>query len=586
MTSELEPDTGSASPSSVDPPKAAAPRPSGARFVAFGIMSSKIFGLLREMAYSRFLGVGPHTDVLRQAFKAPNLLQNLLGEQTLSAAFIPIYSRMLEEGREEDAGRFAGAVFGLLVLVVATLVTLGIVFAPWIVAVLSPGFLGDAEAVAAGTKEIDRYALLVKVVRLVFPMTGFMVLAAWTMGILNSHRRFVLPYMAPAFWNICLLSGLFAAAAQRGKLWTPAGADSDDATALLYGICFGAVVGGLMQFLVQLPLVLKLSRGLRVSISTRIDGVRDSFKALGPALAGRGVVQFSLYIDMILASFLAAGAPSAINFASTLINLPLGVFGMSVAAAELPELSRQGPEQARHAMAQRIRAAMKQSSFLILPSVVGYLCFGYLVVSLLYRGGQFGVASIWLVWAVLGCYALGLPASTLSRLMQNSFFALRDTRTPALIAIVRLVASATLGLFWMLHLDTQSVASFMQRLSGFPMLETDLTTGQELFMGACGLAAAAGVGSWAELALLIWCLKRRLPELRLPLGRIVVFASASVAAAVPCVVLWFQLRNQHHAVQSLAVLGTFAVLYLAAAWLTRAPELDMWLGRLQRRRSS
>ena len=117
-------------------------------------------------------------------------------------------------------------------------------------------------------------------------------------------------------------------------------------------------------------------------------------RALGPALAGRGVVQLSLYLDMILASFLAAGAPSAINFASTLFNLPLGVFGMSVAAAELPELSREDPETGRKVIAERIRTAAAQSAFLVAPSVVGYLAFGFLVVGLLYGGGRFGVRCI------------------------------------------------------------------------------------------------------------------------------------------------------------------------------------------------
>ena len=547
-------------------------RPSGAKFVAFGILSSKVFGLVREMAISRFLGIGPFTDVLRQAFKAPNLLQNLLGEQTLSAAFIPIYSRMLEEGREEDAGRFAGAIFGLLVLVAGTLVLLGVLLAPWIVAVLSPGFLGDAADVAAGKATVDRYPLLVQMVRLIFPMTGFMVLAAWTMGILNSHRRFFLPYMAPAFWNMAILSGLFWVAFRQGRLLSPAGADNDEMRALLFGICAGAMVGGLLQFLAQLPLVLRVTRGLRPSWSTRIDGVPEALSALFPALAGRGVVQLSLYVDTVLASLLAAGAPAAINFAGVLINLPLGAFGMSVAAAELPELSRKDPTAAKQAMAERIGRASAQSTFLVVPSVVGYLLFGFLVVGLLYRGGEFQAAENWLVWAVLGCYTLGLMASTLSRLLQNSFFALRDTRSPAKIATIRLVASAVLGFALMTWLDAFSVTEVV-----------GVDGGDRLYFGACGLALASSIGAWGELSLLIFVLKRKLPDLVLPFGRIGRFVATAWVASMPSLGLWWLLRDAAFFVQGVVVLGTYAGLYLGMAAIRRAPELDLWLGRFRPR---
>lgn len=550
-------------------------RRSGARFVAVGILSSKVFGLVREMFYARYLGIGPHTDVLRQAFRAPNLLQNLLGEQTLSAAFIPIYSRMLEEGREEDAGRFAGAVFGLLVATVSVLVLIGVVFAPWIVAVLSPGFLADAAKVAEGEMSVDRYPLLVSVVRLIFPMTGFMVLAAWTMGILNSHRRFFLPYMAPAFWNMAILCGLFWIAFRQQRLFNPAGASLDELTAMLVGICVGAMVGGLLQFLVQLPLVWRLTRGsLRFSLFKRVRGVSEALVAVGPALAGRGVVQLSLYLDTILASLLAAGAPAAIAFAGPLNNLPLGVFGMSVAAAELPELSRKDPSTARRAIAERIRKAASQSAFLVVPSVLGYLVFGFLVVGLLYRGGEFQVASNWLVWAVLACYTFGLLPSTLSRLMQNSFFALRDTKSPAKIATVRLAASAVVGLGLMVWLDQFSVTE----MTGAP-------GGERLFFGACGLAIASSLGAWGELLLLIRSLGRKLPELSLPLPRIALFVGLAMASCGPASALWWWLRESSLFLQSVLVLGAYAACYLGVAAMLKLPEIELWAGRLRRKRS-
>ncbi len=145
------------------------------------------------MATAFFFGVSAYADVFRIALRAPNLLQNLLGEGTISAAFIPIYSRMLEEGREQDAGRFAGAIFGLVLSVASTLVLLGIAFAPVITGFFVPGWIDDAARVSFGEIEVNRFDLTVRAVRIVFPMTGILVLSAWALGVLNSHRRFFLP---------------------------------------------------------------------------------------------------------------------------------------------------------------------------------------------------------------------------------------------------------------------------------------------------------------------------------------------------------------------------------------------------------
>jgi len=155
--------------------------------VALGILSSRAFGFLRESVLAFFFGAGPHADVFRIALRGPNLLQNLLGEQTLSASFIPIYSRMLGAGRGDEAGRFAGAILGLLMAVASLVALLGVLFAEPIVAILAPGYLGDAARVAGGLAEVDRYSLAVTAVRIVFPMTAVLVLSAWSLGVLNSH---------------------------------------------------------------------------------------------------------------------------------------------------------------------------------------------------------------------------------------------------------------------------------------------------------------------------------------------------------------------------------------------------------------
>ncbi len=546
-------------------------KPSGARFVALGILLSKLGGLAREMIIARFFGVGAHADVLRSAFRAPNVLQNLLGEQTLSAAFIPFYSRMLAEGRRQEAGRFAGAVFGLLVATLSALVLAGVLAAPAIVSVLAAGFVGDAAEVAAGKAAVDRYALAVRAVRVIFPMSGLLVLSAWALGVLNSHRRFLLPYLSPLAWNASIIIALLAAA---GGLPESGAVPLEQLERWLFAACFGALAGGLAQFGVQLPLVFRLMRGFRISLSRRVAGVGEALSALGPALAGRGVVQLSAYVDIFLASWLAQGAPSALGYAVILVNLPLGAFGMSVAAAELPELSRSDPAKARRRVAERIDRALRQSIFFVAPSVVGYLAFGFLAAGLIFRGGSFTVEANLLVYLVLATYALGLLPSVISRLLQNTFYALRDTRTPARIAGVRLLTSASVGATLMHFLDRFSVAGTFG-LEGAT---------QDLYLGAVGLAAAGSLGAWCELALLRRALGRRLPEARLPVSFIAGRLGLATVLAVPglmlwALMLWAATPAPGVAAQALVVLPCYALCYLGVAWWSRAPELELWLGR-------
>ena len=427
--------------------------------MAGGILLSRITGLVRERVAAYFFGVGAHADVLQFAFRAPNLIQNLLGEGTISAAFIPIYSRMIEDGRAREAGRFAGAIFGLLLAVAAGLVLLGILAAEPLVTVLAPGWTDDAAQVAAGALPVDRFALAVQALRLTFPMVGFLVLAAWTLGVLNSHRRFFLPYVAPALWNVAIISGLTGGAyVLAGPPWalSPDALASGALNELLMAACWGGLAGGALQFLVQLPLVVRVLTGFRLSVSTAVDGVREAIRASGPAIAGRGVAQISSYIDTILASLLAAGAFSALRYALILYFLPISLFGMSVAASELPELARLSDDRVRRFLT-RLRGSIRQILFLTIPTVVGYLAFGFLIVGALLRTGSFSLTGNWLVYFVLGGYSLGLAATTVSRLLQNAFYALNDTKTPAKIAVLRVSVSAALALPLMFALDRIAV---------------------------------------------------------------------------------------------------------------------------------
>lgn len=555
------------------------PPPRGAAsLVAAGILSSRLIGFVRERATAYFFGVGPHADVFRVALRAPNLLQNLLGEGTISAAFIPIYSRMLEEGRPEDAGRFAGALFGLLVALVAALVGLGIVLAESITALLQPGWVGDAARVASGELALNRYALAVRAIRITFPMTGVLVLSAWALGVLNSHRRFFLPYFAPVLWNAAIIGGLVFGGITYFE--DPLGIARLDVvpqaalTRLLFAALTGALVGGVLQFGVQLPAVFRLMRGFRLSFSTRVEGVRQSVAAFLPVVAGRGVYQISGYLDLLLAGLAAVGAISALTYAQVLYTLPVSLFAMSVAASELPELSRISPDELE-AFLGRLGRSLRQILYPIVATVGAYVGFGSLAVAVLYQTGSFGLEATWQVYFVLAAYALGLMATTASRLLQNAFYALRDTKTPAKIAVARVAVSAALGAGLMFALDALTVTD----VTGVP------SEGRALRLGAVGLALGSSAGAWVELWRLVAALRRRIPAFRLPVRRAAQMLGLAALAAVPAaLVRWLVPAAPLPAwLYGSAVLGVYGAAYLGLGHALGFEEGEAWLGRVFRR---
>ncbi len=552
------------------PPEASPEDESAAGSVAGGILLSRLFGLLRERTVAYFFGVGAHADVLQVAFKSPNLLQNLLGEGTISAAFIPIYSRLIEEERHEAAGRFAGAIFGLLLAVVGAVALLGVVFADPIVSVLAPGFLDDAARVAAGDLPFNRFDLAVRAVRLIFPMAGVLVLSAWALGVLNSHRQFFVPYVAPVLWNAAIIATLFGGGyVLAGTPGAPDALSSDALTHLLLIACVGAFGGGLLQFGVQLPFVVRHMEGFEFSLSTRIEGVREAINAFGPVVASRGVAQLSAYLDLFLASWLAVGALSALRYAQLLYMLPVSLFGMSVAASELPELSRLTEERVA-AFSARLRRSLRQIAFLTVPTVMGYLVFGVLLVGALFRTGQFQAGSTWLVTIVLGGYSLGILATTMSRLLQNAFYAIGDTKTPAWIAVLRVTVSTVVAVPIMFELDTISVQAVVGPLPGSP-----------LFLGALGLSLGATVGAWIEVAALRWWLRGPLPGARIPWRPVGRMTGLAVVALGPGGGVWWTLPEGPVLVVAPAVVASYATAYLGAAWLLNVNALDAWLRRFR-----
>lgn len=456
-------------------------RASGA--VSAAILLSRLAGLLREKLLAYHLGTGLAAEAFRAALRIPNLLQNLLGDGVLSGAFVPTYARMVRDGREEAAGRLAGAVASLLVLVTGALVVVGVVFAAPITRVLTPGFpVGSAKA-----------DLTVTLVRILTPSLGFLVLSAWSLGVLNAHRRFFRAYVAPVLWNATIIVALsIAALLGRGEV------------DLARAVAFGALTGAVLQFLFQLPAVLRSVPLLRLRADRDVPGLRDVLRASGGVIAGRGIVQLSAYLDLAIASLLAAGAVAALGFAQVLYLLPVSLFGMSVAAAALPDLATLRTEQ-RARLAADVETGMARIAAFVIPTTAVYLVLGEQVVTVLFGGGAFGASETRQVALVLSAYGLGLIATTQSRLLQSTLYGLDDTTTPARIAAVRVSVATVLGVALMLLLDAyrwgpdglQQVASI-----GLADAAARASSASLHRLGAVGLALGASFGAWVEWALL------------------------------------------------------------------------------------
>jgi putative peptidoglycan lipid II flippase len=477
--------------------------------VATGILLSRIAGLVRERVIAHYLGVSLTAEAFRAALRIPNLLQNLLGEGVLSASFVPVYARLVEEG-DERAGRVAGAVAGLLTTVVAVVVLAGMLLAGPLVNLLTPGFTGE------------KLELTVTLTRIMFAGVGFLVLSAWCIGVLNSHRRFFLSYVAPVLWNMAMVAAVVAAA-----LGGPGGRH------LAIALAWGAVAGGALQLGVQVPAVLRLVGHFRPSLNWRLPEVRDVARRLGPVVTGRGSVQLLANFDLVLASLLALGAVAALGYAQIFYVLPISLFGMSAAAAELPELSRQAGDL--DALRRRLNDVLGRMAFYVVPTVVAYIVAGDLIVGLLLQTGRFGPDDTTLVWLVVGAYSVGLLAATSSRLLQSALYALGDTRTPAVASVVRFAVAAGAGALLMFQFDRLQLAEAgVTGLAALPAPLTPLpeavrTAGGDLRLGAMGLALASGASAWLER---VWLARR----LRATLGPVGVnrksFARVVVAAAV------------------------------------------------------
>jgi putative peptidoglycan lipid II flippase len=540
------------------------PRTGFAVLVAAGILLSRIAGLIRERVFAHYLGSSRAADAFKAALKIPNFLQNLFGEGVLSASFIPVYARLLGEKDERLAGRVAGVFASMLALAVSILVLLGVLTTPWILAAIAPGFQGDVRA------------LTIRIVRILFPGVGLLVLSAWCLGILNSHHKFFLSYVAPVLWNIAMIATLvmFGTRLSQGDL--------------AIALSWGTVVGSALQFGIQVPFVFRYAKRLSFGFDRLLEPVREIFRNLGPIVVGRGVVQLSAYVDQMIASYLPTGAVSSLGYAQTVYLLPISLFGMSVAAAELPQMSREtgSIEEIHAAMRKRLERGLRQIAFFVVPSVAAFLLAGRVLVAALYQTGAFGDEQTLYVSYILAGSAVGLLAMTLGRLYASAFYALRDTRTPLKFAAARVALTGVLG--WLFAFPLRFLLIDLVQALNMPV---PASVGGAAAMGTVGLTASAGIAGWLEYLLLRAALARRLGSIRVPpsyLARLWASALAASAAGMSFDRFVLPPLEQYlphaapHVRDGVLVAGVFGAVYFLAAILAGVPEAKATLRRFTR----
>lgn len=496
------------------------PSARGGLLVSAGILASRLVGLVRQRVVAHYLGTGDAADALAAAFRVGNITQNLLGEGALSASFIPVYARLREGEGQGRATAFARATLGALAPLALAVSALGVLAAPTLAALVGSGFTGDKLRLTAG------------LIRVLFPMTGVLVIGAWALGVLNTHRRFFLPYAAPVVWSLAQVAAVVIAAAREGA--SPSG--------LAAAVGWGALGGAILQVAVMLGPV----RGLLGAVSPRLDladaGLREAAAKLPASLVGRGVMQLSALVDTALVGSLGAGAVAAVTYAQTLYLLPMALLGTGEAAAALPELAKGGAalDDGRRA---EIRGSLRAQLGRVVPLAAGaataLAATGGEITTVLLRGGRFGQSSTDEVARVLLAYALALPANASSRVMSTACYALGDTAGPARFATVRVAVSTAASLALLRPL------------------------------GAPGVVLGSVVGAWVELALLVRAVRGKVGGAGgagLPLGPLA--AACAVSASLAAIARYFTVRwavNLH--------LGAVAVLAFAGLGFAAGCEL-------------
>jgi putative peptidoglycan lipid II flippase len=408
-----------------------------AGIISLAVMLSRVLGLVRDQVFAIFFGAGFHYDAFLTAFRIPNLLRDLFAEGALSSAFVTTFTQVLDKKGPNEARRLSNRVATLIIIVIGAISVLAWFEARAIVGALAPGFFfipGKAE-------------LAIELTRVMIPFLLFVALAAQAMGILNAHNRFAVPALASAFFNLgSIVGGLLL-----GFILGPYLGISPIA-----GMAYGTLLGGFLQFAVQWPSLRKIGFGYRPMLSLSDPGVRQIIGLMGPAVIGTAAVQVNVFVNTNFASsiidpatgMIASGPVSWLNYAFRFMQFPIGVFGVAVATAALPQLSRDSARAEYDQFRRTLAHALILIFVLCIPSAVGLVILGRPIIALIFEHGRFNAFDTVQTGNALAAYAVGLTGYAAVKVLSPAFYAVGSARTPMLISLGSIAVNYVLNLLF------------------------------------------------------------------------------------------------------------------------------------------
>jgi putative peptidoglycan lipid II flippase len=473
--------------------------------VSAAVFLSRISGLVREMIMARLFGAGVAYDAFLLGFRIPNLARDLFAEGALSSAFVPVFSKYLATEGKRAAAELSNLVATALLLVVGGICALGMIFSPQLVWLLASGF----------ARVPGKFELAVTLTRIMFPFLLLVALAAQAMGILNALNRFGIPALSSTFFNIGSVAFGLGFGYTAGR-WM--------GLSLIVSMAWGVVVGGAVQWLFQAPSLYRAGISYRPRIDFAHPGLRNILRLMGPAILGNAAVQINVLVNTNFASSITDAAGHVINgpvswlsYAFRFMQLPLGLFGVAIASATLPAISRSAALQQMDEFRLTLSRSLGMVLLLTIPSSVGLAVLGPSMIGAVYQWGRFHASDTHQTANALACYAVGLAGYSAIKILAPAFYALNDARTPMLVSLVSILVNL-------------AVASSMVKLAGLGHLGLALST-----------SAVALFGSVALFLLL----RRRIHGMhgRALAASVLKILGASAAMGIVC---YFSSRGVHH----------------------------------------
>jgi len=394
--------------------------------VAVMTLLSRVLGFVRDQVLAIVFGAGATTDVFLVAFKIPNFLRRLFAEGAFAQAFIPVFTEYREKGDRESLKELAAHVSGTLTVVLLIITTLGVMFAPFIVMVFAPGFIGNDE----------QFELATHMLRITFPYLLAISLVAYSGSILNTFGQFGIPSFTPVLLNICMIgAALFVSPLFERPI---------------VALAWGVFAAGISQLVLQLPFLQRLGLLPKPRWGWKHSGVRRILRLMAPAVLGSSVAQINLLLDTVIATFLVSGSLSWLYYSDRLMEFPLGLIGVTLGTIILPRLSREYTNNAEDSYKNTITWALRITILIGLPATVGLIALAGPMLTTLFEYGAFSANDTYLATFSLIAYSFGIPAFIVIKIFTPAFFARQDTKTPVRIGIVALISNMVYNLLFVL----------------------------------------------------------------------------------------------------------------------------------------